>query len=153
MAVCNSIADLQRAIVKELESAMNSASKEIEDVMRQETQGFYSSGSPVMYRRTGQLGRTPKVSPLESDGSSQVVFKAYLDPAGGYPSITYTYWDGGQTTSKAPSMTDVLNLTNYGTTSSSVGYLHPALGRSGYWERALGRMQGILDKNVGSHFK
>lgn len=153
MAVYNSIAELQKAIIKELKSAMNSASREIENVMQQETQGFYSSGSPAMYSRTGQLGKTPKVSPLESDGGSQVAFKAYLDPAGGYPSITYTYWNGSQTTSKAPSMTDVLNLTNYGTTSSSVGYLHPALGRGGYWERALGKMQGILDKNVGSHFK
>ena len=152
MAAFSNLADLQKAIMKEVESAMNSASKEIEALMQKETQGFYAAGSPVMYRRTGQLGRTPQVSGMELSATS-AGFKAYLDPAGGYPSITYTYWDGNQTTSKAPSMTDVLNLTNYGTTSSSVGYLHPALGRGGYWERSLAQMQNILDKNIGSHFK
>jgi len=153
MAVCNSLAELQRAILKEMESAMNSASKEIEDTVKQDVQSFYSSGSPVMYVRTGKLGKTPKTSPISNNGASEISFKAYLDQNGGYPSITYTYRDGHQTTSKAPSMTDVLNLTNYGTTSSSVGRLHPALGQSGYWEKALGKMQGILDKNMGSHFR
>lgn len=146
------MAELNAAIMAELSKAMEDASKEIKDAMVEEVESFYSSGSPVMYQRTGKLGKTPMTSPIKKGGSS-ISFDAYLNTAGGYPSITYTYWDGNQTTSKAPSMTDVLNLTNYGTTSSSVGVLHPALGKGGYWERSLSRMQDILDKNISMRFK
>ena len=135
-----------------MNKGMVTASKDIERAMFKETEGFYSQGTPVMYQRTGKLERAPRVSELIGGFTDEISFRAYLDQSGGYPSITYTYWNGGQTTSKAPSMTDVLNLTNYGTTSSSVGKLHPALGRSGYWERAMAQMQQLLDKNIGKQF-
>lgn len=153
MASYNNLDALLRAIESKMGKAMSAASKDIEGAMLQETEGFYAQGNPVMYKRTGQLERTPRVSEISGSNSDEQSFRAYLDESGGYPSITYTYRDGGQTTSKAPSMTDVLNLTNYGTTSSSVGKLHPALGRSGYWERAKARMQELLDKNMGKQFK
>ena len=152
MASYSNLDALLHAIESKMSKAMSAASRDIERAMLQETEGFYSKGNPVMYKRTGQLERTPRVSELSGGNSDEQSFRAYLDESGGYPAITYTYWDGGQTTSKAPSMTDVLNLTNYGTTSSSVGKLHPALGKKGYWERAKARMQELLDKNMGKQF-
>lgn len=151
MARYSSLAELKAAMMRELNKAMKASAEEMKNKMKEEIQTFYAGGSPAMYVRTGKLGNTPMTTPISSSDTT-VSFKAYLNKAGGYPSITYTYFDGSTTTSKAPSMTDVLNLTNYGTTSSSVGKLHPALGGPGYWERATGQFQEILDKNIRSSF-
>ena len=152
MAVYTSIDDLQKAIMAEINKAMEDASKEIKETMQKEVDSFYSEGDPVMYERTGQLGKTPKVSPIKST-ATESSFDAYLDTSYRYPAITYTYYDGSQTTSKRPTMTDVINLTNYGTTSSSVGYLHPALGKPGYWERSVKQMKKILNQNLKKHLR
>lgn len=140
MAVYRSLDTLESAIMRSLNSAMNAAAQKSKPAMIAEIQAYYDSGTPKIYQRTGQLKRTPNVSPISSDTNS-VSFDAYLDQAGGY------------STGKMPTMTDVLNLTNYGTTSSSVGPLRPAVGAPGYWERSQEKIKEIVKKSIESKFK
>lgn len=150
MAGYGDIASIKAAIMQFVTSAVQSASVQTKEEIVKQVESYYA-GSPVMYQRTYQLKNTPMTTPVSS-GADSASFEAYLNPAGGYPSITYTYWDGNQTTSKAPSMMDILNLTNDGATGSSVGYLHPAIGNGGYWQRAESQMQNILDSNLSKYF-
>ena len=46
--------------------------------MKEETQGYYA-GSPRLYTCTGNLGRSPRTSGVQSGGSS-AGFDAYLEP-------------------------------------------------------------------------
>lgn len=48
------------------------------NIMREELSKFYAGGTPRRYVRTGQLGRSNKVTPLLISGSS-ISFDAYLD--------------------------------------------------------------------------
>lgn len=151
MPTVNSMAELNRALRNEINAAMNEMQTQALADMREEVGKYYDGSSPLMYKRTHHLARTPRVSSF-TRSSDRVEFDAYLDTKYTYPSITYTYWDGNQTTSKSPSMSDILNLTNNGTTSSSVGKLHPTLGNSGYWEEAEKKMERSLATIIRRHF-
>ena len=151
MAVASSMAELEKQIMEEMRKAMYDAKRQSEDDMKEAVQGYYT-GSPKMYKRTGKLKKTPKTSGVSS-GAKSIEFDAYLDTNSVYPSITYTYTDGHTSTSKSPSMTDVINLTNYGTTSGSVGKLHPSIGTPGYWEKALTKIEKTVDTSFGKYFK
>ena len=126
---------------------VNSKSSKIVEQMIMESY----KGEPIMYKRTYHLPKTPRTTSTSISGRS-ASFDVYLDTSYTYPAITYTYRDGSKTTSKSPSMTDVLNLTNYGTTSSSVGYLHPAKVQHGYWERSLKQIEKELHAAISAAF-
>lgn len=138
--VANNMAQLETMMLKEMQKAMTVVSAKVEADMYEEVGKFYTGKQPTTYQRTGRLANTPRTTALTTSGQT-VSFEAYLDQSGGY------------TTGKCPSMTDVLNLTNYGTTSSSVGVLRPAVGRSGYWDRALKKMEKTFNRTMKTYFK
>lgn len=131
--------DLKAAIIKEIKEAMNDTQEDIGRHLDEAVPSFYDGGFPTRYDRTGALGETPETTNLSVSGDT-VSFEAKLNNSGGY------------TSGKRPSMQDVLKLTNNGITNSSVGYLQPAVGRSGYWERAESHMQDDLDSAMSKHF-
>jgi hypothetical protein len=136
--IAHSDAELNRMIMAELRSAMNEAAFQMERDMESATQYFYSGGQPRMYHRTGALGETPRVSDIrESDNS--VEFEAYLDQSNMY------------STGKDPTMSDVLNLANYGYTHGSVGRLRPTVGNAKFWERAKDDMESTLKRIMSKH--
>lgn len=136
------------ALQKRQRQAMFRMEQEALNEMRAETSAYYDGTTPKMYRRTYMLRNSPRTSAINSSGDT-MCFDAYLDQNYRYPSIQY----GHQRPSKTPSMTDVLNLTNYQTSAnSSVGYLHPTIGRLHYWERANDRMRSIAQNTLGSFF-
>lgn len=94
-----------------------------------------------MYKRTGALGDTPKVTDIDVSGNS-ASFTAFLDTSGGY------------TTGDNPSMEQVLNLANYKTRWITSGG-HPArlaLGKTGFWERAEEKMEDTFNKTMRQFF-
>jgi len=124
MPEASSMAELEKMIKDEIKSAMQSISRESLEIMKQETAGFYAGGYPTMYIRTGALGETPKVEPIKDNGNT-IEFEAKLDDSHVY------------STGKRPSMKDVLTLTDKGHAKG----LRPAVGTTGYWERADNRIQ------------
>ncbi|MDY4495008.1 MAG: hypothetical protein SPE24_09080 [Erysipelotrichaceae bacterium] len=133
--------ELEQMLLKEMRKAMNVASERMLADMYDETGGFYTQGNPKMYQRTGALGDTPKATAVSSSGNV-VSFKAYLDTSGGY------------TTGDNPSMTQVLDLANYGKpwTTKSGSPARATLGKKGFWERAEKKMQRTLDRTMRQFF-
>lgn len=137
----NNMKQLEQMLLKESKKAMEVASKKILADMYDETGKFYTSGKPKMYERTGALGDTPKTTAISTVGN-EVSFNAYLDTFGGY------------TTGDNPSMTQVLNLANYGKAWITKGG-RPArdvLGKRGFWERAENKMEEELDRTMKQFF-
>lgn len=129
------LAELEKAIMKEIVSTMRETEYMAIGDMDEGIDVFYSGGTPVMYKRTGQLRSTPKTSGVEVEGNS-ASFKAYLDQSGGY------------TTGKQPSMATVLQLANYGNVS---GY-RPTVGAKGFWEYSEKLIEESLNKAFSSRF-
>lgn len=129
------LAELEKAIMKEIVSAMRETEYMAMGDMNEGIDVFYGGGTPVMYKRTGQLRSTPKTSGVEVEGKS-ASFKAYLDQSGGY------------TTGKQPSMATVLQLANYGNVS---GY-RPTVGAKGFWEYSEKLIEESLNKAFSSRF-
>lgn len=129
--VATSIAELESMLMNRLQSAMSEASSLILTDMQQETSAFYSQGSPKIYKRTGTLGNTPKVSPL-SGGGKQISFKAYLDKSRGYRTGTF-------------SMSDVL--------TNAEAHTAGILGKPNFWANSEKRMKNTLDKTMRSFFR
>ena len=140
---------LLRGIAQEMQKAMTELSDKSREIVDNELSGYYT-GTPKMYKRTGMLGKDGEVTPVTGDKEKE--FTARLKTDYTYPSITYTYPDGGQTTSKSPSMEDILKLTNDGVVYGSVGKLHPAIGRGGYWQRIEEQIEQSLNDTFSHHF-
>lgn len=140
--IANNMRELEQMLLKEMRKAMVVTSDKVLADMYDETEKFYTKGKPKMYKRTGALGDTPKTTALSAVGN-EVSFDAYLDTSGGY------------TSGSKPSMTQVLNLANYGTPfTTKNGYpSKPTLGQKGFWERAEKKMQDTLDKTLKQYFK
>ena len=132
--------ELEAMLVKQAKKAMQVTQKKAEEDMFEAVGGFYAGGEPVEYERTGALANTPSTSPISSGGNS-VSFKAYLNENHQY------------TTGKNPNMKDILNLTNYGMTNSSVGKLRHAVGKERYWEKAKQNIEKDFKETMGKFFK
>ena len=133
--------ELEQMLLKEIRKAMNIASEKVLADMHEETEGFYTEGKPKLYDRTGALGDTPRTTGIHSAGNI-ISFKAYLDTSWNY------------TTGDRPSMTQVLNLTNYGKPwTTKRGYTAKAtLGKKGFWERAENKMGKTLELTMKKFF-
>ena len=133
--------ELNAMLISEMRKAMSLASNQMLPDMYGETYKFYTKGKPKEYERTGALGDTPKTTAVSSSGNV-VSFKAYLDTSGGY------------TTGDNPSMTQVLDLANYGKpwTTKSGSPARATLGKKGFWERAEKKMQRTLDRTMRQFF-
>lgn len=149
--IVNSREELVRALADEMKKAMNELNVTSKNIVESELKAYYAGTSPKMYKRTGMLESSGEVTNVSGD-RAEMSFIARMKKDYTYPSITYTYPDGGHTTSKSPSMEDVLNLTNDGITSSSVGRLHPAIGRGGYWDRIEEKIEESQNTIMGNHF-
>ena len=133
MPTATNMAQLEAMIRKEMVAGLQMASIEANEIMNDAIKDFYAGGEPVMYQRTHQLDQTPETTEISQTGNS-AFFDAYLNDSGGY----YT---GSQ-----PSMSAVLQLTNNG----SAPGLRPAVGSTGYWNRAEQKFQKALDKGMHS---
>lgn len=132
---------LNAMLLKEVRKAMQITSEKSLAAMHEETGNFYTSGDdPIMYKRTGALGDTPKTTALNVQGN-MVEFSAYLD-------TTHRY-----TTGKSPTMLDVLNLADKHITDSSVGKLRLTLGSSGFWKRSEKKIEREFKKTMGKFFR
>lgn len=138
--IATNMNQLELIILNQIKKAMDISANNMLSDMYDETYGFYTQSNPKEYIRTGALGNTPKVSvPMVNKNS--VSFEAYLDK-------THKYLTG-----KEPSMSDVLNLANYGITNSSVGKLFPTLGKQGFWERAKNKMLETFEEDMKTFLK
>lgn len=136
MAVARSMEQLQKIIMDEMEKAMHEVEKKSIKRIDDAILYFYSGGTPVKYQRTGHLMDTRETDPVTRGGLS-VNFRAYLnDGVGGY------------TTGKKPSMAAVLQLTNFG----SAAGLRPAVGSTGWWQRAETNIGKDVDSTFARHF-
>lgn len=138
--VCRNMQELETALMSEIRKAMNVVSEKALADMQEETWGFYSDTQPKVYERTGALGDTPRTTALHVSRNG-VSFRAFLDTSHRY------------TTGKYPTMLDVLNLANYHTVNSSVGYLRETVGRPGFWERANTKIYRSFNDTLATFFR
>lgn len=138
--VVRNMGELETALMSEIRKAMTVVNEKTLADMQEETWGFYSGTQPQIYERTGALGDTPRTTALQVSGNG-VSFRAFLD-------MNHRY-----TTGKYPTMQDVLNLANYGTTTSSVGYLRQNVGNAGFWERANTKMYRSFNDTLATFFR
>lgn len=110
MPTAKNMKQLNQMLMKNLQKALDEANRKILEDMCEETEDFYTGGTPVKYQRTGALGDTPRttaVSAKTTSNGGSASFDAYLDTSEQY------------TTGKRPSMKTVLTLANKGGDSSS----------------------------------
>ena len=135
MAVVRSIAELEKAIMRDMENAMKSVEAYALADLYEATGKFYGGGEPKMYVRTGALAKTPMTTKPVRSGHT-ISFEAKLNDAGGY------------STGKRPGMREVLILTNTGSYSG----LRPAVGTTHYWEYAEQKIEEDLNKAFSKAF-
>lgn len=131
-------------LLREINIAMREvADKDLAD-MNIETAKFYTGKQPVMYKRTGALKDTPRVTPNTTSGDL-VSFEAYLDKSRQY------------TTGDNPNMEQVLELANYGkpwiTRNGDGVPAKPTVGKKGFWEASEKKMEKNLKQVMGRFFK
>lgn len=136
MPVARSMEQLQKQIVDEMEKAMHQVEKKsikrVDDAMLY----FYKGGTPVVYKRTGHLMDTRETDPVYRS-ALDVQYRIFLNEG-----------IGGYTSGSRPSMTAVLNLTNYG----YVQGLRPAVGNLGWWHKAEREIKFDFEKIFARHF-
>ena len=146
MPVAKNMKQLNDMLMRELKGAMKKVRKKSKEDMREATQWFYEGGEPEMYVRTGELGKTPRVtyndSYTYSDGG-EVSFTAYLDQE-------YVY-----TTGDEPNMGQVLDLANDGIKwiTSNGYYAKDTVGNQKFWERAEENMEKDFEETLSKTFK
>ena len=145
MPVANNSAELKKMIMDQVQKAMQATQVKIKADMLKETQAFYSQGSPKLYTRTGQLGSSPRTTPVVMGGNS-ASFEAYLDPNQGWygagnpnPAFTSRGWSSKFTP------LEVL-------TAAEAGTAH-IKGKSGFWERSLQHMERDINTVFGRYFR
>ena len=127
--------ELARLIMQDIQSAVQETETKAVDDMKYGMEYFYSGGPPKSYKRTEQLKKTPRTSKIRVT-KTHAEFKAYLEDSGGY------------TTGKHPSMAQVLDLTE---TGSSPG-LNPAVGNTGYWDLTCQLIENDFDSAMQQYF-
>ena len=136
MPVARSMEQLQKQIMDKMEKAMNQVEKKSIKRIDDAILYFYSGGTPVRYQRTGHLMDARETDPVYR-GALSVEFRAFLNEG-----------VGGYTTGKRPSMTAVLNLTNYGV----VNGLRPAVGNQGWWHKAEREIKSDFESIFARNF-
>lgn len=140
MPVARNMDELNRMLMKELSKAINKVAGEILKIMEDATDEFYAGGEPKVYERTGELGKTPKITKVK-ETNNQISFGAYLEQSHQY------------STGKNPNMLQVLLLTNdMMTYQPNIGSLRQAVGSPEFWDRALERMEIAYDDVLSSFF-
>ena len=142
--VAKNTKQLEAMLMKELNRAMKDASKKALADMREETSDYYEGSTPRKdgYIRTYKLEKSPKVTPIESNGGT-LSFEAYLDQSHHYK------------TGDKPYMGQVLDLANYGKPwiTASGAPANPTIGKRGFWERAEKKVKKSFERAIKDHFK
>ena len=141
MPVANNSAELEKMIMDQVQKAMQATQVKIKADMLKETQAFYSQGSPILYTRTGQLGSSPKTTPVVMGGNS-ASFEAYLQ-LGSYHVPNEAFTSRGWASYFSP--LEVM-------TAAEAGTAH-IKGKSGFWERSLQHMEKDVNTVFGRYFK
>ena len=141
MPVANNSAELEKMIMDQVQKAMQATQVKIKADMLKETQAFYSQGSPILYTRTGQLGSSPKTTPVVMGGNS-ASFEAYLQ-LGSYHVPNEAFTSRGWASYFSP--LEVM-------TAAEAGTAH-IKGKSGFWERSLKHMESDVKTVFGRYFK
>lgn len=141
MPVANNSAELEKMIMDQVQKAMQATQVKIKADMLKETQAFYSQGSPILYTRTGQLGSSPRTTPVVMGGNS-ASFEAYLQ-LGSYHVPNEAFTSRGWASYFSP--LEVM-------TAAEAGTAH-IKGKSGFWERSLKHMESDVKTVFGRYFK
>ena len=127
-----------------MELCMNEASQETKKDMDSEMDDFYTSKKPKEYKRTGEMKKTPKVTPIAtqmtSPVSGSVSFEASLETSHRY------------TSGKNPTMTQVLEVAE-NHKKASYYKLRPPVGRQGFWKRSEEEIEKDLNRAFRKRFK
>ena len=129
MPVANNSAELEKMIMDQVQKAIQATQVKIKADMLKETKAFYSQGSPILYTRTGQLGSSPRTTPVVQLGSYHVPNEAFTSR--GWASYF--------------SPLEVM-------TAAEAGTAH-IKGKSGFWERSLQHMEKDVNTVFGRYFK
>ena len=141
MPVANNSAELEKMIMDQVQKAMQATQVKIKADMLKETKAFYSQGSPILYTRTGQLGSSPRTTPVVIGGNS-ASFEAYLQ-LGSYHVPNEAFTSRGWASYFSP--LEVM-------TAAEAGTAH-IKGKSGFWERSLQHMEKDVNTVFGRYFK
>ena len=141
MPVANNSAELEKMIMDQVQKAMQATQVKIKADMLKETQAFYSQGSPILYTRTGQLGSSPRTTPVVMGGNS-ASFEAYLQ-LGSYHVPNEAFTSRGWASYFSP--LEVM-------TAAEAGTAH-IKGKSGFWERSLKHIESDVKTVFGRYFK
>lgn len=141
MPVANNSAELEKMIMDQVQKAMQATQVKIKADMLKETKAFYSQGSPILYTRTGQLGSSPRTTPVVMGGNS-ASFEAYLQ-LGSYHVPNEAFTSRGWASYFSP--LEVM-------TAAEAGTAH-IKGKSGFWERSLQHMEQDINTVFGRYFK
>lgn len=141
MASYSSMTAIKKAIQKEAKAAMKDAQKKMLKKTQQETQGFYSQGSPTIYERTHALENSPQTTSLQGSGDF-LEYEIYLDQSVSYevPNEAFTS-RGFSSYFTTPEIFEAAESGSYHT-----------LGKSGFWKRSESEFQNILDSAMAHHF-
>lgn len=138
MPIIRNRAEMERAMKKKITRAMQEFRLKASDDMKEEMTEYYMSGTPKVYERTYEMDNSPEVLPVIDEGD-EITTIARLNT------------DFKYNTGKEPTMEDVLNLANYGTNQSSVGYLRDTVGKEGFWEEMQDRMEKDFYSTMRKH--
>ena len=141
MPVAKNSAELEKMIMDQVQKAMQATQVKIKADMLKETKAFYSQGSPILYTRTGQLGSSPRTTPVVMGGNS-ASFEAYLQ-LGSYHVPNEAFTSRGWASYFSP--LEVM-------TAAEAGTAH-IKGKSGFWERSLQHMEKDVNTVFGHYFK
>lgn len=141
MPVAKNSAELEKMIMDQVQKAMQATQVKIKADMLKETKAFYSQGSPILYTRTGQLGSSPRTTPVVTGGNS-ASFEAYLQ-LGSYHVPNEAFTSRGWASYFSP--LEVM-------TAAEAGTAH-IKGKSGFWERSLQHMEKDVNTVFGRYFK
>ena len=141
-AYASNMDEVRKIIADRVELAMNEAQKKVYEELKKAVLTFYTV-HPKVYVRTGFLRNSPKVDNVYRY-TDHVSFRALLD--GGKHSYT---------TGDKPSAEQVFELANYGNAwrTKSGAYARDTVGRKGFWEKGLVKMEKAFNSALKNYFK
>ena len=128
MATFNSFSDLERRIMKDMQSAAQRSKDKIEMELFMNVNDYYDGSTPQRYQRTGTLLTSPDSTPVQGSGK-HLEFSVYMNDGISYSTGTFS---GAQ----------VIDATERGGAGT--------IGNHGYFQRTEEAAQKILDSEFNN---
>lgn len=128
MATFNSFSDLERQIMKDMQSAVQRSKNKIEMELFMNVNDYYDGSTPQRYQRTGTLLTSPDSTPVQGSGK-HLEFSVYMNDGISYSTGTFS---GAQ----------VIDATERGGAGT--------IGNHGYFQRTEEAAQKILDSEFNN---